>query len=283
MSKKDFRKGAGAAPRFSIAKQAAESVVRKKAIEDIFGRSLPDWVLELSQIDIEIDSIKYVLLLNAHGGEDPETGEYVTKGKRSPKWDDKPPKHGENIIYEGISSRDFIKDIRFYLRVLGIPCEIVNDTWKDTPIASKRYAALKIKRDNPGNYFALELHSNATKEMKGKASGFEFFTYPGLSLSDKIAGILGQEFDREIPEFTHRRTKPGVEKEARFGILKMDPLYVEAGFLSPFTEGIPIVLSESGFMDNRKDCFELLIDPAGRERIVKFHVKAIIRTINELF
>ena len=265
----------------SYARRAAESKEKRKSVEKTLGRSLPDWLLELPELKRN-DVI--VLLLNAHGGIDPKTGEYVTQGKRSPKWDDEKPVHGKNIIFEGQSSREFNNDLKFYCIVLGIPVKIINDTCIDTPIASKRFNALKFARDEAkGPCFALELHSNATKGMLGKASGFEFFTLPGKSLSDPMADIYGQKMDKELPECKHRRFSPGVEKEARFGILKMDPLYVKLGKIPTITRGIPIVLSENGFMDNEKNCKELLIDPKGRERIVKFHVEGFVEIINELY
>jgi N-acetylmuramoyl-L-alanine amidase len=278
--KKQGLKGVG----LSLAKKAAESAIQRKAAEDILGRPLPDWILDLgADLDLSGRQIK-MLLLNAHGGADPKTGKYVTEGKRSPKWDDGPAVHGKNIYYEGIGSRAFNKDILFYLTVLAIPTIIVNDTWEDTPISSKRYRALKIRRDEVGDLLALELHSNATKEMKGGATGFEFFTYPGRSKSDDFAEILGRKMDLVLPDWKHRRFKPKVEKEARFGILKTDPIYVEEeGNFPNFTKGIPIVLSESGFMDNKKDCFNLLMDPKGRELIVKFHILGIVEAFQKLF
>ena len=45
------------------------------------------------------------LLDSGHGGLDPDTGEYVTPGKRSPVWDD------GTQYFEGVGNRDIVKRI----------------------------------------------------------------------------------------------------------------------------------------------------------------------------
>ncbi len=238
----------------------------------------PEWLRQLTVKRKDID----VLLLNAHGGINPADGEYVTPGKRSPVWDDKTPVHGENIYYEGVGSRAVNKKIKEALEYLGISVRIVNDTWEDTPIHMKRAMVKALINSgiiDPAKTLALEPHNNGTKEMLGKAHGIEVWTLPGQSKSDLFATIVYDVIGEILPNVRRRtdyhRDVPGhadPDKEAKWGILKIDSLY-----------GIPIILSEFFFMDNEAECRKYLMTDEGQSIIAMILVIAIVRFINQEF
>jgi hypothetical protein len=209
----------------------------------------------------------------------------VTDGKRSPKWDDNEEKSMVNILYEGVAMRDINKKIRRALDHHNQNCIIINNNWEDTPIWKKRNIAATLDLDH-SKCLGLEIHANATQKMKGKATGFELFTWPGQSSSDMHARIYGEEFEKELPEHKHRRFKENDEKERRFGILKLDPIaypiYMER-YITETKLGFPIVLEEVGFMDNEYFCKKYLMTEDGRELIAMINVKAIFRIIDELY
>lgn len=57
----------------------------------------------------------------------------------------------------------------------------------------------------------------------------------------------------------------------------------EAKFYILMKTRMPFVLTENFFMDNVLECKKILMKEEGRKKIADFHVKAIIRIINELF
>jgi N-acetylmuramoyl-L-alanine amidase len=251
--------------------------IYKQMVRDAISRAaafLPYDLRGITPKRFDID----ILLTNAHGGLDPDTGEYVTPGKRSPIWDKTyPPVSMENIYYEGVAMRLINAKIKGFLRALGVNCIIVNDTFKDTPISAKRAQIKKLidtGKISPEKAFGYEIHSNATAGLTGLAHGSEFYSYPGQSKTDLIQTIVGEEYKKEFPGDRLRSDfRDGdLDKEAKFGILKIDPLY-----------GIPWGLGETFFHDNLKECKEYLMQTTGRIRIAKFYTKAFIRTINELY
>lgn len=230
------------------------------------------WIKELDIVAKRNDIL--VLLTNAHGGINTDTGIYVTDGKRSPLWDDKTPVHGENIYYEGEGSRDINKKIKEACDYLNIPCIIVNNTWVDTPIHIKRLMVKNLSLDST-KCFGFEIHSNAApKEVSGKAHGTEFWTLPGQSKSDKFATIKAEENKKEFPDTRVRKdtTDGDADKEANWGILKIEKNY-----------GISYTLDEYFFMDNKRECHNYLMPEEGRIRIARVSVRSIVRFINEYF
>lgn len=99
---------------------------------------------------------------------------------------------------------------------------------------------------NRNNAKLVSIHANSSN---GQGTGFECFTTPGQTESDKLATTLlaeyGKTFDRIIPG--RYDTKDGdPDKEARFTVLTA-------------TKG-PAVLFELGFMDRESD-LKLMLEP----------------------
>jgi N-acetylmuramoyl-L-alanine amidase len=117
-----------------------------------------------------------VLIDNGHGGL--INSKYQTKGKFI-DWQDK------GIIYEGEFNRAIVNGIIEQLTYFKIPYVNIAPEYWDVRLETR------IKRANKHptrSSFYLSIHSNA-----GGGHGSEIFTSPGLTKSDKIATIFGEE------------------------------------------------------------------------------------------
>lgn len=195
-----------------------------------------------------------VLLDNGHGGL--INGVYQTAGKRK-DWGD------EGVIYEGEFNRAIVNGIIEQLTLLKIPYVNLAPEYGDVRLETRvRRANLYPASDS----FYLSIHSNA-----GGGHGSEFFTSPGNTRSDAIATILGIEYKREFPDRRLRTdfSDGDLDKERRFYVLTKTKM--------------PAVLTENFFMDNRKEFNSILNTREGRQKIVDYHVKAIVRVKKEIF
>ena len=123
--------------------------------------------------------------------------------------------------------------------------------------------ANKYKRER--NVFLLSIHSNS-----GGGHGSEFFTYYGQSKSDFIAEIFAQEYQKKFPDKKLREGANGkLSKEDNFQILRQTAM--------------PAVLTENFFFDNREEVEKILFTREGRQKIIDFHVNAIVRVKEEIF
>jgi len=189
-----------------------------------------------------------ILLDPGHGGL--INGKYQTVGKRSPVWND------GSQLFEGEFNRAIVKGIAEKLKKLGIKHQILVNTEKDIPL-SERVASANL---HGYNHFYLSVHANA-----GGGKGFEIYT----SVSDTKADLLPKYFVEEvIKEFPKARIRGDmldgdIDKEANFYVLK--------------NTAMPAVLTENFFMDNEKECKEILMTESGRQKIINYHVKAILK------
>ena len=196
-----------------------------------------------------------VLLDNGHGGL--INGEYQTPGKRSPVWDD------GSQLFEGEFNRSIVARIVESLTSLIIPYVIIAPETRDVKLSTRVKRANEIQ-DEP--CFYLSVHSNA-----GGGNGFEVFTSPGETTSDKIATIFGEEYKKTFPQKKLRTdySDGDLDKEAAFTVIKKTRM--------------PAVLTENFFMDNEEECKEILMTKQGRDLIAEFHVNAIMRAKSEIF
>jgi len=195
-----------------------------------------------------------VLLDNGHGGL--INGEYQTPGKRK-NWGDK------GTIYEGEFNRAIVNGIIQELTFLGIPYVNIAPEYWDVRLETRVRRANKY----PANKcFYVSVHSNA-----GGGNGSEFFTSPGDTKSDKIATIFGKEFQSEFPDRTLRTdfSDGDLDKERRFYVLTKTKM--------------PAVLTENFFMDNFEEYKDILMTTKGRQKIINFHIKAIVKTMIQVF
>jgi len=196
-----------------------------------------------------------VLLDNGHGGI--IDGVYQTKGKRSPKWND------GSQLFEGEFNRAIVNGIIQQLTSLNIPYNVITPELKDIPLKTR---VERANQYNPYKSFFISIHSNA-----GGGSGFEVFTSPGETASDDIATIIGEEYKLVFPSRKLRAdfSDRDLDKEAKFYVLTKTKM--------------PAVLTENFFMDNEDECRNILMTKNGRDKIIEFHVNAIIRIKKELY
>jgi N-acetylmuramoyl-L-alanine amidase len=107
----------------------------------------------------------------------------------------------------------------------------------------------------------VSIHGNAAESTK--ARGWEIFTTPGETKSDKLATLIGNEVIKATPGWVHRtdRTDGDLDREANFQIIK--------------NTAMPAVLTENGFFTNYQDAL-LMIDKEWQESIAKAHAKGIL-------
>jgi len=204
-------------------------------------------------------SKKIWLLDPGHGSLCPDSGEYVTAGKRSPKWED------GSQYFEGVGNRDIVKRIKEKCSDAGIlALDIVND-WEDVSLA------IRVNRANAiysyyKNAIYLSIHSNGFN--KESAHGYSVYTSPGQTKSDRLADILLSYMELEFPDHKLRKdTSDGdMDKEAAFYVLRKTKM--------------PAILSENFFMTNRREC-KLLLTEDFRDRIANCHFKMINKIENE--
>lgn len=195
-----------------------------------------------------------VLLDNGHGSL--INGAYQTKGKRK-DWGN------GNVIYEGEFNRAIVNGIIQELVRLNIPFVNIAPEYRDVRLETRVNRANKYSfRDS----FYLSIHSNA-----GGGNGSEIFTSPGNTKSDKIATIFGLEYQKEFPNRKLRTdfSDGDLDKERRFYVLT--------------NTRMPAILTENFFMDNREEFDTILMTREGRDRIINYHIKAIIETKTKIF
>lgn len=196
-----------------------------------------------------------VLLDNGHGSL--IAGSYQTAGKRSPQW-------GNNSqLFEGEFNRAIVNGLIEELTKLNIPYVNIAPEYSDISVDTRVKRANKYSNKKS---FYLSIHSNA-----GGGNGVEIFTSIGKTLSDSIATIFGEEFQKEFPNKKLRTdfTDKDLDKEKNFFVLKKTLM--------------PSILIENFFMDNEDECKNLLMTFEGRRKIIQYHLKAIIRVKNEIF
>ena len=218
------------------------------------------------------------LLDPGHGGI--INGQYVTPGKRSPKWSD------GTQLFEGDFNRSLCKEIMRIASISGIQTVDVVDSLQDVPLSTRVQDANKYGRKG---VLYTSLHADAAqypyidkactirynskihpkqakyyyKEEEHPATGITVYTSKGLTTSDAYATILLDRFDKWVGNYTNIRkdtTDGDPDKEENF--------YVTSKTI------MPAVLVEHGFMTNEKEC-RFLLDAKYREKLAMAHVEAM--------
>jgi len=191
-----------------------------------------------------------------HGGINPSTGKYVTVGKRSPKWPD------GSIYYEGVGNRTIAKLVGDKLKTLNIDHRFTVDphNWHDDALAVRTARANALHAKEPVVY--ISIHSNgATTEQ---AHGYEIFTSPGETKSDKYATAMFQEYAAMFPELKGRKdmSDGDPDKESCFWVLKHT--------------NCPAMLIETMFHSNQAEC-KMLMDPVIQDKVAQAIVNGILK------
>lgn len=184
----------------------------------------------------------YLWILDAgHGGM--KNGRYITAPKKMFVFP-------EYIIYEGVINRLIVDWLQGHLERHKIDYALVADHVEDTPLEYRvRKADYIYRKDKRAIY--ISVHSNA-----GAGSGFEIFTSPGQSKSDKVANIFCEIYQKNFPNFPFRLDKSDgdADKEADFYVLRKTDC--------------PALLVENLFFDNKKDA-DFLMSIPGQKAIAE--------------
>lgn len=199
---------------------------------------------------------KFTYLLDpGHGGI--INGHYVTKGKKSPMFDD-----GKQL-FEGVYNRQIVARIKKKLTDHEITFLDIVESEEDTPLG------IRVKKAN--DYFKtnqkciyISVHANAGPKFEwSEASGIEVFTSKGQTKSDIFASILIDKMDDIVKGVRWRTdtTDGDPDKEENYYVLKETLM--------------PAVLSENGFMTNMNECQKMFTDE-WQDLIAQAHVTAIL-------
>jgi N-acetylmuramoyl-L-alanine amidase len=168
----------------------------------------------------------------------------------------------EFTIYEGVINRAIGKLIVAGLKHLEIDYAMVSDPIEDTPLSIRvSRADAAYAKDKRCVY--LSIHSNA-----GGGSGFEIFTSPGQSKSDKVANIFAEVYQKHFPKYPFRADKSDGDADR------------EADFLVLRKTDCPALLVENLFFDNQKEA-EYLLSKEGQKAIAECILEAI-KTVEQL-
>ncbi len=189
------------------------------------------------------------LLDNGHGGV--IDGLYQTGGKRSPKWDD------GSILYEGEFNRSIVNRLVEMLTANRINYVNIAPEHEDISLNERVKRANSYHKQSKCIY--VSIHANA-----GGGKGYEVYTAPGQTKSDKVATVFFDKFKKEFPDIKMRSDMldGDVDKEANFYVLKKTKM--------------PAILTENFFMDTEKECRKYLMSREGRDRIANAHYAAIL-------
>ena len=191
-----------------------------------------------------------IILDAGHGGLHPTTKQYVTPGKRSPKFDD------GTVLYEGVNNRDNVNRIYEALKEKGYDVVKLVDTWRDIKLSERANKEhLLATKDS----ILISIHSDGFGNGRdwNEANGMGCFIYTNASTkSHKLADSLNNSF---ICHFDGICKNRGIKKRS-FAILR--------NTLSP------AVLLELGFHTNKREC-ELMQTEDFKEKLVKSIIEAI--------
>lgn len=183
-----------------------------------------------------------------HGGM--KNGKYTTAPAKMHKFP-------EFTIYEGVINRLIGQKVVESLRASRIDYAVVSDPIEDNSLESRVRTADNVYAKDKRSIY-LSIHSNA-----GGGSGFEVFTSPGQTKSDKIADIFCKGYASSFPDFKLRRdlSDGDGDKEADFYVLRKTDC--------------PAILVENLFFDNETEA-KFLLSSIGQTKIAKCITDSII-------
>lgn len=198
-----------------------------------------------------------------HGGIDPKTGKYTTENSKFWVHDHSLPielhattKQGK-VFYEGVWNRMIADKVSLKLFARNVPNTQFHHRYLDLPL-TQQYQAINSWHKTTPIPLMLELHSNAANT---KARGFEVFTSPGNTKSDKYAEHLYKGIQKNIPQMSLRSdmSDGDYDKETRLTMTTKT--------------NCPTILPEFGFFDNAEDIL-LIMD----ENIIETYTNLLADT-----
>ena len=205
----------------------------------------------------------FCVFLDAGHGSLDRDGRYVTAPSKQFRHS-RGEFHGDGWFLEGVWNRVLTYRVAAKLANLGIPHIVVSHEYMDTPLSYRVDLANWYHRKFKKGIF-ISNHANASGS--GLARGFEVYTSPGVTPSDKIADchfenvrdLLGDRisYRQDLSDGDH-------DREARFYVLTRTVM--------------PAILVEHLFFDNYDDATLLMND-----EIVDRFAEAQVRTVLQHF
>ena len=202
----------------------------------------------------------FLVFLDAgHGGLDAD-GNYVTAPSKQFQHSSG-TFHNGRWFYEGVFNRAITNRVAQKLRDLSIAYYMVSHEYEDIHL---RY------RVDLANWYAKKVRkslyiSNHANAGGGSARGFEIFTSPGNTKSDRVATLhwdnVKDLLGDRITRYRSDTSDGDVDKEKRFFVLTRTSM--------------PAILVEHLFFDNLEDA-KLLVDDEIIERFAEAQVRTII-------
>ena len=178
-------------------------------------------------------------------------------------------------------SREICVELQKRLRACGVECYI---DYLDDDMPGKNSSQELIERVNlvnkaycnkfgKDNVFYVSIHVNAAggDGRWRNATGFAIYTSPGKTKSDDLATCIWNEAERILTP---------LGKKLRKDMSDGDPDYEENFYVLKKTS-CPTVLTENFFQDN-KDDVDWLSSEEGKETVVEYHLRGILRYLNLL-
>ena len=184
-------------------------------------------------------------------------GDPQTPGNRSPRWSD-----GSQLI-EGEFTRDVVHRLAILLEWAGIEHKVLVHEQEDISLGAR------VRRANAWGTRAVYVSIHANESVHESANGYEVFTSPGETASDRIATRFLEAFAQVFPEARQRTDESDgdPDKEANFYVLRKTRMSA--------------ILTESFFMTNEHECKKYLMTRQGRQLIATAHYVAIQRIETE--
>lgn len=218
---------------------------------------------------------KRILIDAGHGSI--VNGEYVTPGKRSPRFR---PLHDsiteEVVLYEGVANRLLAQELQFRLLAKGVEAEIIAPENKDMGINTRVNRVKEMCKQ--ADCFGISIHLNASNSVPAfdQAQGAEIWTSENETRSDYFSRFYFEEYMKHMEGDPLKNWRFGKiakhgnydKDSAKFGILNRTPC--------------PFVLLEVDFMTNESFVQDFVSNPELRTRIGNWIEDATIRVYNEL-
>jgi N-acetylmuramoyl-L-alanine amidase len=190
----------------------------------------------------EKDNDFCVFLDAGHGGIDPKTKVYTTFNRKCFKHS-----HGKfhrgGWFYEGVWNRTLTNKVASRLKDLGVNYKIVSHEYKDTRLRERVKKANELSKMYKKSLYV----SNHSNTYNGKVRGFEIYTSPGSTTSDRVAQYLWdrtKELFGDTIRFRPDMSDGDIDKEERFFVLTKTIM--------------PAMLIEHLYFDNYDDAFLLM-------------------------
>ncbi len=209
---------------------------------------------------------KFCVYLDAGHGSLDDKGNYVTAPSKMFEHA-RGDFHDGKFFYEGVWNRTLTDVVAAKLTQLKINHVVVSHEYLDLSLHYRVDVANWYHKNYKKGVY-ISNHSNASASHS--ARGFEVYTTPGVTKSDKLAEIHWNNVKDVLGDRIRYRTDTSDgdhDKEARFFVLSKTSM--------------PAILIEHLFFDNFEDA-QLLMNDEIVERFAEAQVRSVIKYINQL-